>query len=75
MTIRRTKHKIYKDILDYLSAGDSTKTRMVYRKAGRRPLPFKGVVAVEANVADPTSWMTEERAKQELKNKLWEMLK
>ena len=38
-------------------------------------LCLKGVVAVEANVADPTSWMAEERAKQELKNRLWETLK
>ena len=38
-------------------------------------LCLKGVIAVEDNVADPTSWMAEERAKQELKNKLWETLK
>lgn len=36
---------------------------------------LRGVLSVVPNVADSTTWMAEERAKIELKNKIFEVLK
>lgn len=35
---------------------------------------LRGVLSVSGNVADPTTYMAEERAKRELGEKLWQVL-
>jgi len=36
---------------------------------------ISGVISVDASIANPDSWMAESRAKNELRKKLWELLK